>query len=67
MNEAEKSDRAAVARLRAMWTPEMFDRFESDVRWLLEASPDFRDRPEAREEIVSMLKQRAMDLVSKYQ
>ena len=60
MNEAENSDRALAAKLRASWTPEMFDNFEADVRWLLENSSDFRDLPEAREEIVTALKTKAI-------
>jgi len=59
----QNPDKAAAAKLRSMWTPEMFDRFEADVRWLLEASPDFRDRPEEREEIVAALKKQAIETV----
>ena len=35
------------ARLRAMWTPELWDRMKSDARAELEAFPKYKDRPEA--------------------
>jgi hypothetical protein len=46
------------AKLRSMWTPEMLDRFEADVRKLLEASPV---PPEERERLVAEIKDRAMN------
>ena len=52
----------AVRKLRLMWTPEMIDRFESDVRGLLEMNDKLT--PEEREEIVTVLKRRAMELTN---
>jgi len=45
MSEAENSDRELRAKLHSMWTPEMFDRFEADVRALFkQANPEFLAR-----------------------
>jgi hypothetical protein len=46
------------AKLHSMWTKEMFDRFEADVRKWLEASPV---PPEERERLVAEIKDRAMN------
>jgi hypothetical protein len=42
-----------------MWTPEMLDRFEADVRKLLQDSPQYKDQPEEQERIIASLRQRA--------
>lgn len=45
VKKSDESDESVRAKLHSMWTPEMFDRFEADIRKLLEASPQYRDRP----------------------
>ena len=34
------------AKLRAMWIPELWDKFKADARARLEDSPQYKDRPE---------------------
>lgn len=56
------SDQALKDKLRSMWTPEMLDRFETDVRALLQMNGQLTEAE--REEIVATLKQKAIDLVA---
>jgi hypothetical protein len=49
------------AKLQAMWTPEMWDRFKVDMRARLEASPQFKDRPEERNAMLENIMQRARE------
>ena len=49
------------AKLQAMWTPEMWDRFKADMRARLEASPQYKDRPEERDAMLENVMQRARE------
>jgi hypothetical protein len=49
------------AKLRAMWTPEMWDRLKADMRARLEASPQYKDRPEERSAMLESVMQRARE------
>lgn len=49
------------AKLRAMWTPEMWDRFKADMRAHLEASPQYQDRPDERNAMLESMMQRARE------
>jgi hypothetical protein len=52
-------------KLHSMWTPEMFDRFEADVRKLFqEANPEFLTSTtvEEREEMIAALKKKTIEL-----
>ena len=46
-------------KLHSMWTPDMFDRFEANLRALMEASPEYTNRPEEREKMIAALKKKA--------
>ena len=47
------------AKLQAMWTPELWDRIKADVLAELEASPQYKDRPEERNAKLESIMQRA--------
>src|SRR5689334_8084630 len=47
------------AKLHATWTPELWDRFKADARAHLEASPQYKDRPEERNAMLESMMQRA--------
>jgi len=40
----------------------MFDRFEDDLRALLQNSAEYKDKPAEQEEIIAGLKKRAIEL-----
>jgi len=49
------------AKLQAMWTPEMLDRLKADALAHLEASPQYKDRPEERNAMLESIMQRARE------
>jgi hypothetical protein len=49
------------AKLQAMWTPELWDRIKADVLAELEASPQYKDRPEERNAKLESIMQRARE------
>jgi hypothetical protein len=49
------------AKLRAMWTPELWDRIKAEALAELEASPQYKDRPEERNAKLESIMQRARE------
>ena len=49
------------AKLQAMWTPELWDRLKAEMRAQLEASPQYKDRPEERNAKLESMMQRARE------
>ena len=54
------------AKLHAMWTPELWDRLKAEMRALLEASPQYKDRPEERNAMLESMMQRARETVDEW-
>jgi hypothetical protein len=63
VKKSDDSDEPVRTKLNSMWTPEMFDRFETDIRKLLEASTQYRDRSKGEEELVAATKKRAIEMI----
>jgi hypothetical protein len=59
IQQLKDADAAMRAKLHAMWTPEIIDGFESDVRALLRMNDRLTEQEP--EEIVTALKQKAME------
>ena len=55
------TDAEAAAKLRTMWTPEMFDRFEADLRELFRKNPPPVDAA-MQEKLIADLKAKAIEL-----
>ena len=49
------------AKLRAMWTPELWDKIKAGLLAELEASPQYKDRPEERNAMLESTMQRARE------
>lgn len=49
------------AKLRAMWTPELWDKIKAGMLAELEASPQYKDRPEERNAKLESMMQRARE------
>jgi hypothetical protein len=54
-------DEEMKAKLQAMWTPGMWDRLKADMRARLEASPQYKDRPEERNAMLESIMRRARE------
>lgn len=55
------TDDETAQKLRSQWTPEMFDRFEADLRELFRKNPPPVDAA-TQEKMIAELKARAIEL-----
>lgn len=55
------TDDEIKAKLRAMWTPELWDRIKAEALAHLEASPQYKDQPEERNAMLESIMQRTRE------